>query len=186
MAGRKKQVNTNRIVGANKDDERRDDWETPDEIFQPLNNIFDFQLDAAGSEANTKCPRVLTEELNALNLNWWAFCIGAEIKPTIWLNPPYKGAGKWVKKAYEESIKGCTVVCLLPPSVDAKWYRDFVLPYAEIFWYAGRIKFVDPTGQKRKGPSKGNLLAIFRPPLPDCWLSTLKCVKLNQEGQIVE
>jgi site-specific DNA-methyltransferase (adenine-specific) len=35
------------------------------------------------------------------------------------MNPPYgKEIGKFVKKAYEESLKGATVVCLIPSRTD--------------------------------------------------------------------
>jgi hypothetical protein len=43
-----------------------------------------------------------------------------------------------VRKAYEESLRGATVVMLLPCRTDTQWIE----PYAEIRWARGRIKFV--------------------------------------------
>ena len=35
------------------------------------------------------------------------------------MNPPYgRNIKHWIKKAYEESVKGATVVCLIPARTD--------------------------------------------------------------------
>ena len=52
------------------------------------------------------------------------------------------GVIDWVKKAYEESLKGATVVCLLPARTDTKWFHNWVLGKAEIRFIRGRLKFV--------------------------------------------
>lgn len=170
-------MNTNRTIGANPDATRRDDYATPREIYDPIDMIFNFSLDAAASASNHKAFSYITEKQDALNMNWCAYLIADFEKrlcerPTnfnVWLNPPYKGVKAWVEKAWQETRdNNMTVVCLLPPAVDSPWFRDLVIPHAEYFWYAGRIKFVHPTEEK-KGPPKGNLLAIFRPPLPNYW-----------------
>lgn len=170
-------MNTNRIIGANPDATRRDDWETPREVFEPLDKIFQFSLDAAASVSNNKTDLFLTEADNGLITNWSMY-ISAQFHSAgmtppnlnVWLNPPYKGVEAWVEKAYCESYRGgCTVVCLLPPSVDAQWFRKVVVPYADYYWFAGRIKFDHPE-EKKTQPTKGNLLAIFRPPMPTPWV----------------
>jgi hypothetical protein len=45
-----------------------------------------------------------------------------------WMNPPYgREISSWVKKAYESSIYGGTVVvCLLPARTDTAWWHDYV------------------------------------------------------------
>ena len=59
------------------------------------------------------------------------------------MNPPYgRDIGKWVKKAYEESLKGAVVVCLIPARTDTKYYHDYIFPYAkDIEFVKGRLKF---------------------------------------------
>lgn len=57
-------------------------------------------------------------------------------------NPPYgREIGKWVRKAYEESKKGPTVVMLLPARTDTKWFHDYIYGKAEIRFIRGRLKF---------------------------------------------
>ena len=44
----------------------------------------------------------------------------------VFMNPPYgREIGRWVKKAWEESLKGALVVCLLPARVDTRWWHDY-------------------------------------------------------------
>jgi DNA N-6-adenine-methyltransferase (Dam) len=65
----------------------------------------------------------------------------------VWVNPPYSFIYPWVKKAHEESLRGATVVMLLPSWL-ANWFHDFVLPYAHIDYVKGRLKFTGADGQK--------------------------------------
>ena len=81
-------------------------WETPDEIFKPLDEEFHFTLDVAASDTNTKCSKYFSEDNDGLLCSWW--------KEVCWMNPPYNKVGKWIKKAYEESVNHhATVVCLV-------------------------------------------------------------------------
>lgn len=153
-----------RIQGANSFPTRKPNWRTPLEFWNPLNEEFKFTLDAAADEYNHLVPMYFTEEMDALSIPWYKAKLGKEA-PTVWLNPPYgHGLRKWVKKAYEESLEGCTVVCLLPSSVDTTWFHEYCLPFGEIRFIKGRIKFIDPdTGLPGGAPCKGNILVIFRP-----------------------
>jgi hypothetical protein len=67
-----------------------------------------------------------------------------------------------VRKAYEASLAGATVVCYLTSRTDTGWFHDFVLPHAEIRFIRGRERFVGATS----GAPFPSLLAIFRPPTP--------------------
>lgn len=63
---------------------------------------------------------------------------------SVWLNPPYgREIGKWVRKAYEESLKpNTTVVCLLPARTDTKWFHDYCTK-GEITFVRGRLRFIN-------------------------------------------
>lgn len=110
------------------------EWETPQDLFDSLNGLHHFTLDAAASECNAKCARYFTKEQDALQQKWEG--------ETVWLNPPYgRQIGAWVKKAYEESRKpGTKVVCLLPARTDTKWFHDYALK-GSVRFLKGRIKF---------------------------------------------
>ncbi len=83
-----------------------DRWSTPKEVFQPLHDEFGFDLDVCAEPWNAKCSRYLSPKLDGLSQKWAGTC---------WMNPPYsQEIGKWIQKAYEESLAGTTVVCLVP------------------------------------------------------------------------
>jgi len=134
---------------------KRDDWETPQALFDKLNAEFHFTLDAAASLHNAKCPAWYSEEHDALNRFW------IDDAKSVWLNPPYSRylQDKFIRKAYEESKKGCTVVCLIPARTDKKVWHEVIFPHAEIRFLPGRIKFV---GAKHSAPFPSAII-IFRP-----------------------
>jgi phage N-6-adenine-methyltransferase len=110
----------------------RQDWETPASIFDPLNDEFGFTIDVCATAENSKCGVFYSESDDALSLLWEGVC---------WMNPPFGSQGKWVKKAYEESQRGATVVCLLPARTNTNWWHDYVMT-GEIRFIRGRPKFV--------------------------------------------
>lgn len=108
-------------------------WATPQDFFDKLNDEFHFTLDSAAIQENAKCDRFFTPEDDGLSQMW---------DGVVWCNPPYcRQTGKWVKKAYEESKKGTTVVMLLPCRPDVSWFHDYILGKAEIRFIRGRLKF---------------------------------------------
>ena len=120
---------------------KTDQWSTPQEFYDKLNAEFHFTLDAAADESNHKCDKYFTAYDDGLSQQW---------SGTVWCNPPYcRQAGKWVKKAYEASLNGTTVVMLLPCRPDVSYFHDYILPYAEIRYIRGRLKF---GGSKNSAP----------------------------------
>lgn len=116
-------------------DSGRMDWETPPAWFKLLDNEFHFDLDVAASSVNTKCQAYFDEATDGLQQDW--------APHTCWMNPPYgRTIGKWVEKAYQESLKGATVVCFVPARTDTKWWHEFVARASEVRFVKGRVKFV--------------------------------------------
>ena len=77
---------------------------------------------------------------------------------TVWLNPPYgRTIGQWVRKAYEESRQGATVVCLLPARTDTAWFHEYCLQ-GEIVFIRGRLRF---GGAKWNAPFP-SMIVIFK------------------------
>src|SRR6185312_1868706 len=81
--------------------------------------------------------------------------------PKCWMNPPYSKRQqiKWVKKAYEESQKGCTVVCLLPARPDTKLFHNYVMKAKEVRFIEGRLKF----GDSKDAAPFPSMLVVFKP-----------------------
>lgn len=110
-----------------------DEWETPQWLFDKLNVEFHFEMDLAANEDNTKCGDFLSKDHDALgNVAWFG---------TSFLNPPYSKIAAFMKKAYEESLKGAVVVCLIPCRTDTRYWHDYVMRAQEIRFVKGRLKF---------------------------------------------
>lgn len=48
----------------------KDDWETPQALFDQLNEEFHFTLDAASNDQNAKCEHHYTAENSGLERSW--------------------------------------------------------------------------------------------------------------------
>jgi phage N-6-adenine-methyltransferase len=130
---------------------KTDLWATPQHFFDEWNSIYNFELDVCANEENKKCVRYFNEEQNGLVQDWGG--------SRVWCNPPYgRQIGFWVKKAYEESLKGSLVVMLLPSRTDTKWWHEYVIDkQAEVVFIKGRLKFGD---SKNSAPFP-SAIAIF-------------------------
>lgn len=114
-------------------------WATPQNFFDELNKEFGFELDVCAISENAKCSKYFTPEMDGLKQDWEGVC---------WMNPPYgRGIGKWIEKAYNESLKhGSTVVCLIPSRTDTKWWHNYCMN-GEIRFVKGRLYFGDGKGR---------------------------------------
>ena len=113
----------------------KDDWETPQDLFDELDDEFHFALDAASSDLNAKCEKHYTVEDDGLSQSWAG--------NNVFLNPPYgRNMKDWMRKAYEESqAENTTVVVLVPARTDTAWFHDYVYEKAELRFLRGRLKF---------------------------------------------
>jgi len=103
----------------------KDEWNTPKSLYDQLDCEFHFNHDP--------CPESSTFR-NSDGLGSW--------KERNFINPPYSQVKDWIKKGYEESLKGKLCVFLVASRTDAPWFHDYVLPYAkEIRFLRGRLKF---------------------------------------------
>lgn len=130
---------------------KADEWETPAELFQELDREFQFTIDVAALPHNAKCREYLTPGTDGLKQLWRGVC---------WMNPPYgPPLRKWVKKAHESAAAGAVVVCLLPARTNTHWWHEWVIPYAEVRFVRGRLKF-NAVGNSAPFPS---VIAVFKP-----------------------
>jgi phage N-6-adenine-methyltransferase len=132
-----------------------DVWETPKETFDALNTVFHFTTDVCADATNAKCVHFFTEAQDGLRQRWEGTCF---------CNPPYGSEiARWVQKAYDCSLYGVTVVCLLPARTDTRWWQAYVLPLPpeDVRFLPGRQKF---GGAKNSAPFP-SAVVIFRPPI---------------------
>lgn len=111
-----------------------DNWATPQDFFDKLNQEFNFTLDPCADANNAKCPKFYTKEDDGLSKSW-----DNEI---VFCNPPYGRVLKdWVKKASE--ARGGVVVMLIPARTDTRYFHEYIYNKAEIRFIKGRLKFGD-------------------------------------------
>lgn len=130
------------------------EWETPPALYAELDKEFGFTLDPCATEKNTMCKEFFTMEEDGLAHSW--------LGHTVYCNPPYGDAGKWVLKAIKEQQQGTTTVMLLPARTEVSWFHDHVLKStAEIRFLRGRVKFLlnkTPWGS----PRFGSMIVVWR------------------------
>lgn len=116
-----------------------DSWATPKAVYDALDAEFHFDDDPCpiGGEGGLDRP--------------WGH--------SVFMNPPYSKPTPWVQKAYEESLRGNTVVGLLRGDTSTRWFHQWVIGKAsEIRFVKGRIRF------NNSGPAPfASIIAIWRP-----------------------
>jgi phage N-6-adenine-methyltransferase len=125
-------------------------WATPQDFFDRINAEFGFSLDVCATPNNAKCSCYFTVEDDGLAQEWAGTC---------WMNPPYgREIDKWMRKAWESSLEGATVVCLVPARTDTRWWHDYAMR-GEIRFIKGRLKF----GAATTSAPFPSAIVIFRP-----------------------
>lgn len=143
----------------------KDDWGTPDKVFNPLNAEFGFDLDAAATVHNRKVPEWFgpgSDVPDALVVNW------CDYAAFVWCNPPYSRGlqKKFIAKAADERLLGVTSVLLLPARTDTVAFHSFVWDQfnqqpcvgVEVRFLKGRIKF---EGAQHGAPFP-SMVVVFR------------------------
>ena len=134
---------------------KKQNWETPPEVFEPLNKEFNFTLDPCAEKHTAKCEKYYTVNENGLFQDWQG--------ETVFVNPPYgRHLTKWIAKSYLESEKENTLVVMLIPSrTDTKYFHDIIKPFSsEIRFLRGRIKFL-AAGKRKLAAPFGSMIIIF-------------------------
>jgi len=117
-----------------------DEWETPQWLFDQLDSEFHFDIDACATKENTKCKNFYE---SCLTLPHW------DHGDIFFMNPPYSNPKPFLLKAWEESRKGATVVCIVKCDTSTSWWGIFwdyekhcPKPGIEIRFLPKRLRFV--------------------------------------------
>lgn len=136
----------------------RQEWETPQHIFDVINRDFGgFSVDAAASPENAKLTRYWTKELDALKQSWRG--------ERVFANPPYSDPGAWLQKAWHEVLfGGCDLAVIMVPGVFDRQWSAYVRR-GRVEMYTGRIQFVRPPELEgpESSPQGGVMLVVFEP-----------------------
>ena len=128
-----------------------DEWETPQWLFDQLDQEYNFTLDVAATPDNAKCSKFYTKKDEGLFCNWSG--------ENVFSNPPYSQIYSWMKKASEERWRAESIVMLLPSRTDTKWFHEFAFMASKIVFIKGRLKF---GGSKNSAPFPSMLIIFSR------------------------
>ena len=168
-----------------KREDERDDWRTPDHIWNTLDDRFNFTGDACAGGENALAIRYFTPEghvylpqpPNRLNntapreakrtaMPGGALTMGWDsLGGSVFMNPPYSATKDFVKRALGQVRLRKTngVVCLVPATTDVKWFHEVSRSASEIWFYEGRISFIHPDSEEpRNGNPVGSMLLVFQ------------------------
>lgn len=137
---------------------KTDEWETPLDIYQDLDQIFHFTLDPCCTKENQKCMNGLGLDkggeirengfihiqFDGLDADW--------SRERCFVNPPHSTIDRWMQKCYEESQKEqTTVVMLVPRRSDRTCWHNYAMKAEEIWDVDKRVSFrgwIRTPGQK--------------------------------------
>ena len=131
---------------------QKSDWQTPPEVFVPLNNRHQFTVDAAASKHNAMLPRYWTVDDDAITMEW--------VGERIWCNPPYgREQIPFIRKAFERSAD--VSVLLIPSRTDTKIWHECILHgnADKVDFIKGRIKFV---GAQNHAPFPSAIITYYK------------------------
>lgn len=130
----------------------KDVWCTPKWLFDKLNAVWNFTLDAACMKETALCKKYYTPDDNSLIQDWSS--------ETVWLNPPYSDLKPWMEKVEESYNAGTTIVILIPSRTDTKAFQLHAAKRCDcICFIKGRLIFIDPDNPDKKQDSA---------PFPSC------------------
>ena len=112
---------------------KSNDWGTPDEVLQPLQEHFEgIGLDpCANPNALLEARRNITLPEDGLLADWSGHGL-------VYINPPFSKIKPWVEKAASE---GDEVILLLPARTGSVWWQTYVAPADVILFWRGRLTF---------------------------------------------
>jgi hypothetical protein len=102
-------------------------WQTPAALIESLTEEFGSLFDP--------CPK--DPDFDGLAIPW-------PMGEAIFVNPPYARGeiAQWVLKCFQEwEARGQTIILLIPPYTDTAYFHDYILPWCDVRFIRGRLKF---------------------------------------------
>lgn len=135
----------------------KDNWETPPDFYNKLNQMFGpFTLDPCAEPSTAKCDLFYTEEDDGLSKSWKGH--------RVFINPPYSRGlqKKFIEKAFTESRDCDTmIVMLLPARSSTKAFHEFIMKSSAIYFVKGRIKFWDKGKPGKHAAPFPSMVVVF-------------------------
>lgn len=117
------------------------DWETPWNLFNLLDEKFNFTIDGAADALNSKCDAYISEKHNAHKVE-----LQSEV---IFCNPPYNNMDPWVDTFLRWSTDNIVVI-LCQDRTDTNWFKRLWKEANQVWFLHKRVNFIGTvTGNNR-------------------------------------
>lgn len=142
---------------------KKDLWQTPSRIIDPLQEHIGIDLDpCAGEGTDIGDVNFYPWETDGLEASW---DVTGDGDVSAYVNPAFSAKKVWLQKGISEYLAGNVerVVFLTPDSTSVKeWWHGYIVPYSSWTWFArGRVNFYDPTeGKVVKNAPNNSALSI--------------------------
>lgn len=122
--------------------ESRDEWETPQWLFDRLKNQYDITFDCCATKNNTKTKEFSKEDFQDIR----------EVKGIAWMNPPFSKAYSMFKRFFKVVHKGVAIYRC--DNFETKIWQEIIFPNASwVFIPNKRIAYEGMTGSGSRFPS---------------------------------
>jgi len=127
--------------------ESRDEWETPQWLFNILHKQYKFIFDCCASKSNTKCPIWSEEDFLDMKRNTSA------LQPRVsWMNPPFSKALEMFRHFFNVIPNGVAIYRC--DNFETKIWQEVIFPNASwVFIPNKRIAYEGMRGSGSRFPS---------------------------------
>lgn len=131
-----------RVMPRQKPSDSIQNYSTPADFVAAVERRFGrIDVDLAASARNTKAPVFVSKEEDAFQVHWHA----RYRNKRCWLNPPFGRIAPWAEKCAREggneAFGSGTILLLMPASVGANWFGDWVHGRALVVALRGWLSF---------------------------------------------
>lgn len=125
--------------------EERDEWQTPQWLFDNLNNQYEFKSDCCASKENTKCKHYYTKEKPFEDFS-------QDIVDMAWMNPPFSKASEMFEHFFKVIKQGVAIYRC--DNMETRIWQEVIFPNASwVFIPNKRIAYEGMNGNGSRFPS---------------------------------
>ena len=130
----------------------KDCWQTPLELFKPIDDKYNFEVDVCASQENSLCKYYWTVDNDCLQQDW------SDVSGFVWCNPPYSNPLPFVEKCQQYGY----AVMLLNQDASTKWAKIVFEKASKVILLSDRVGFINPvTLEVGKSNHKCQMIVIF-------------------------
>jgi phage N-6-adenine-methyltransferase len=166
----------------------KDSLQTPQYLFDWLNDMYEFDVDVAASDKHHMCDRYITKEQDALSMERWC-----DIGGTAFINPPYSTTNTpadgrigfidlFIQNAIFQYTHNGIISVLVIPELNGEKRSTMICRHArKIMHFDRRVSFIHPlTGKPQNGNNRGTMVVEIGPDTRGLSLTQHTCHNLKE------